>query len=275
MDIQEVKDRISEIECFNYDNFTNDKYRYILKKMGELIRDEINLILPNYSTNNLKIYRCRSNNTNELFNNARNLWHPPKEKTPTGRLNFEKKPILYTAHNAATAMIEIEAYKYDHITTVEYKVKPEKLKTIEFGLKTISKNERSLMDERTRLIMEFLSREAKKKVSKERFYEYCPTIIFATSVTTNRRFDAFLYESVATNHSGLNFAFKSKFAEENLMPVEFRYIKIFNKINENRFSVKCIARTVNKYFDLDSDLIWTDVNDCSGHNINSEEFSYH
>ena len=266
---------ISEIENFNYSNFSNSDYRFLLTKMGELLQDNIKVYIPSYDTKDIRLFRCRANQDDTMFANARNLWHPPEESTPTGRLNFEKNPILYTAHNAATAMIEINAHHHEFITSVEYKIKSDTLNILEFSLNLVTNSQREPIDEISKLIMKFLSREAKKIVPKGQEYKYCPTIIFAKSVSKNDNFDAFAYESVATRNKGLNFAVKSNFAENYLTPVEFRYLRVSEKINQNNFFVQCLSKTVNEEYNLDSELEWIDVNDCKGHKIDSDEFTYH
>ena len=274
MNISEVQIRIEEIENYSYENFSNVDYRYILKKMSELIDGQLNLLVPSFPTDDLRIFRCRQNKDGLLFQNSKELWHPPEKNTPHGRLNFQYKPILYTSHNAATAMIEIDAYKLKYFTTVEYKININEIKTIEFGLKTISDKERKLLDLKTKIIMEFINRQAKKVIPKNQIQYYCPTMIFATSVSQNNNFDAFVYESVATNHNGINFAFKTKFAVKYLEPIEFRYLEVIETIDSNNFSVQCISKSKSIERETGK-IVWEEVSNCSGHHIDSSEFVYH
>jgi len=274
MTLQETKKRIEEIENYDYENFSNEDYRYILKKMGELFDGGLSLLIPKFPTENLRVFRCRENKQERLFQYERELWHPPARLTPHGRLNFQNKPILYTSHNAATAMIEIDAYKIQYFTTAEYKINTNNIRAIEFGLQTITDEHREILDPRTKILMDFINREAKKTIPKDQIQYYCPTMIYATSISQSKNFDAYVYESVATNHKGMNYAFKPRFAEKHIEPVEFRYIKVIEAQNSNLFKVECIYKSTSIDKGVGK-INWEKVNDCDGHHINSSEFVYH
>jgi len=268
-----LNDLIFFIENFDYSNFTDSKYQVIKNVMFEILGNSLFSPIVTYSTKELKIYRARKNKENKPFEKTTDLWHPPVNLVPHGRLNFNYKPILYCATNASTALIEIDASKERYITTIEYAILNPSIKCLEFGLENISDSDRKYENERVKKISAFLHRECKKVIPQNRTEYYCPTMIFS-SIVQNNNFDAFIYESVASEHKGLNITIKEKVAPQILIPRELRMLEVYNVKNNTEFDVRCILKSINDFSSLNQKIEWAEVTECNGHGINNLEFDY-
>ncbi len=268
-----LNDLISIIENFDYSNFTDSKYQVIKNVMFDILGDSLPSPIVTYSSDEWKIYRARKNKENKPFEKTTDLWHPPAKLVPHGRLNFKYKPIIYCATNASTALIEIGASKEKYITTIEYEVLNPSIKCLEFGLENIFDSDRNYENDRVKKISNFLHRECKKVIPQNRPECYSPTMIFS-SIVQNNNFDAFIYESVASEHKGLNIAIKEKIAPQILIPRELRMLEVYNVKSNTEFDVRCILKSINNFNSLDQKIEWAEVTECNGHEISNLEFDY-
>jgi len=272
MNISNTKRLITEVESFDYSDFNNQKYQTLKEIMGLLLTTEIRLEFSELGINEMAVYRVRPNESEKLFRTPNDLWHPPAKDTKMSRLNFWEKPLMYTAINPSTALIEVNAHKLKRVTLAKFSLFDTVTRMVPVGLIPNSELNKKL-DERSRLIFNFLSREVKKKVKGDERQKYLPTIIFATCILNNELHDGFIYESVATEFSGLNFAFKPDSARRLLKPTEFRCLEIINVNSATDFRVKCSYESRGPFENMDSTINWEQVENCPTHQVDAN-FNY-
>jgi hypothetical protein len=269
-----VEEIINSIENFDYSNFSNQKYSTLKELMSSLFPSKRNIVISNMNVSEAKFFRVRENAEIPRFKQVKDLWHPEPKYVNNGRFNFKSKPVLYLSTDARTAMIEKDVCKHEFFTICEYKALVANLRVIDFGSKLLPIDEVNRMAPETKLIMEFFSREAKKNVPNGKEEQYCPTMIFGTSILQNSVYEGLLYESVATENKGLNIAIKSSMAESLFMPVEYRKMQVYDQINKYNFKVRCLEISNNIGRNLEDRINWEQISNCNGHNININELNY-
>jgi hypothetical protein len=103
--------RIMEIiEEWRHLDFKEISHEEIDKKLKKLIDSFKVISVSGYRSTPQKLWRIRP--CNNLKTNISEFWEPPKEKTPLGRCNIEKEPVLYVSENSVTPFEEMKIKQY-------------------------------------------------------------------------------------------------------------------------------------------------------------------
>jgi RES domain-containing protein len=70
------------------------------------------------------LYRSRRNEGSKLFSSVSDLWHPPAEQAPRGRLNGAGRPMLYCSDGPSVALFEQRPKAGDLVTIIEFALSP-------------------------------------------------------------------------------------------------------------------------------------------------------
>lgn len=265
MESDDYKYRVSEIENFNLDNFTQEKFNEYNNKYIKLF-DNINLF-PKISikSKGKNFIRCRENKFKTINNLGINdLWYPQDHKyMKFGRLNNRTHPMLYASDSPRTAIYEKQPEHGDWISILSFCVNTESIECTVFQ-EYLLENMTFVNKEREKLLYEFLIRQFKKIVPKGKEILYLPTMLLAQAlnpIDTN----CIIYDSVATAFNGINFAFNPKFIDNNWTFGNARIIEIIEKNAQTEdYLIKCLweANSIK-----DGKLNWRESGPCDGHII--------
>jgi hypothetical protein len=70
------------------------------------------------------LYRSRRNEGSKLFSSVSDLWHPPANQTPRGRLNEAGRPMLYCSDGHSVALFEQRPNAGELVTIIEFALSP-------------------------------------------------------------------------------------------------------------------------------------------------------
>jgi len=219
----------------------------------------------------MKIYRakknCRDNNgTSELFNKVEEVWYPPKNRTKLGRCNHKNKPVLYVAGKWEGAILEIRPQKGDWITVGEYRLK-KKARVLPIRIfanriesweelrrarkKTFQKMARSSVA-KTRMVEKFLSELFVQIQKRNDIRQKTATATISEFYLRAEFVDGILYPSISRSLTDWNIAFKTQFADQNVLANRFvvfevvEFIEKEGKVDDMLTKVKAFGEIIEQ-----------------------------
>lgn len=208
--------------------FNNSSY------LSEDIKGAITILNQIYSTKLLKdkitLYRSRIIEQENLhfsnkkgiigYTNFRNVSAPPKDKTRSGRVNFQGERYVYTASNITTSIAEIRPAFCDYVNIAIFSLKKD-LEILDFTktVQTCNCSERHKIDFIERLIEQY-----SLPVTEGNELKYLPTQAFTKYIREKYHIDGIKYKSRRCS-SGNNIVV---FDERNLQLIETKVFRINN-----------------------------------------------
>ena len=257
---------IKELEVFDLSNISNELYSQYKYVFGQLFEDKIDIPRATLDVKKNSFVRARKNENYFLYKNLSELLSPPAHLVKHGRLNFHNDPMFYASNDAATAILEVNPNQLQFVTLLYFGLKVDQISTISLGIDIYDGHVVVNLKDDDKVRYDFLIKHIKKIVPLNMPGLYTPTMLFSKGIR-KEIFDAYIYQSVATKLSGLNFAFKPEFIDRNFMFVSARTIKILKIREDETYFIRCIAES-NKCR-ANGDFIWELIDNCGGH-----EFSF-
>lgn len=264
-EIESTKKLIKEIENFDYGNFNNDRYSILLEKIKVLFGGKAYLYFEELDFSKTTLFRCRRHEKEDEipFKYVKDLWHPPFGSLRYGRCNFPDDRLLYTAEDSSTALIETFSKECEYVTMWEFKLKNSKPQIFNLSKQVLDKR-KHLQGTKDQLILNFLLREATKRVNHNEGERYLPTNILYRMNLANP-FDGIIYDSVAAERKRFNIAFEPAFIESNFETISYRLYKIVEIKSELKFRIECVSIADKVEDGLNGRISWRPVENCQTH----------
>lgn len=265
MDKKQLLEAISKLNEFDFDNFSQNRYKTYRSLFNDVFASENLYPILYFPIENIVFSRARINNDKYIFKSVKDLWYPPKEKATAGRFNKKNEPMFYATHNIATAILEVNPQKGDIVTVLNFKIKQQYVNSLFLSWKYYAEELMKLLNEKDIIRLEYIIGQSRKIISSERKELYTPTQVFASSFRLPE-LECFIYESISTEFNSLNFAFKPEFIDqENIF--EFSSVityEIISNYEDYKYDVRCRIEAI----DLDdfNKFNWRVVK-CKGHQI--------
>src|SRR5690242_12211511 len=208
MDTNEIESALEKLKKFDTKKDSKCNQRRYFKRFKKLFDGHKQLLGAPYYTNTFTCFRARKGQTG-YYERICDLWHPPPNIAPGGRLNYKGKPLFYCSTDINTALIEIRPKLNDIVTILEIRITVPELNSIQFVRAKIPPSTLDSMAVEKRVFFNFLADEMRKEVAEHEPQKYYATQIFESAIDNpinGQKYDAIAYESVATNHKGYNFA---------------------------------------------------------------------
>lgn len=264
-EIESTKKLIKEIENFDYRNFSNDRYHILLQKIKVLFGGKAYLYFEELDLSKTTLFRCRSHNKKDEipFKYVKDLWHPPFGFECYGRCNFPGDRLLYTAEDSSTALIETFSKECEYVTMWEFKLKNSKPQIFNLSKQVLDKR-KHLQGTKDQLILNFLLREATKRVNHNEGERYLPTNILY-KMNLGNRFDCVVYDSVAAKSKRFNIAFKPDYLQTNFETISYKLLKIVEIKSDLKFKIECVSIADKIEKGLNGRISWRPVENCKTH----------
>ncbi|QBG48853.1 RES domain-containing protein [Verrucomicrobia bacterium S94] len=177
------------------------------------------------------LWRIRS--MDYLLKSESELWEPPVDKTPMGRCNAEKNPVLYTSLKLKTPFEELKVKPDEPVYLIKYKQRtPLNLRTVVLSDKNTSISGRKLFDDQSfishLILRDFIRSEFLKPVGKGTEFLHRISASMTRTWFDDDDIDGWLYPSVHSVND-LNIALKPNVARSKLEIDSVRIAKMVDK----------------------------------------------
>jgi len=179
-------------------------------------------------TTPFKLWRIRK--FNYLFKDVEECWEPPSSKTPMGRCNAHRSPVLYTSMDLETPFEELNVEPDEQVYVIKYEV------TESLNLKRIVSNDfvateynaKSMLS--YQILREFIKSEFLRPVGKGTEYLHRISSSMCRVWFHSEDSDGWVYPSVHAP-SKTNIALKARSAREKLRIKDVRIVRLVPKGN--------------------------------------------